>query len=244
MIFCDESSITERFFVLGALFFALNNEASPAPTIAKIEAMLKGLKKQYGLFGRVKWTSVPSARQKNKLDGYKSLMEVFATTKGIRFKCMVLDTKQYPLNNKKRWRGDSLVGYLKFYCVFLSDGLMARYPGHFYDITIDNYSFREGNDSQDLRSSVEGRYVNKTKKSRFHRHCEIKTADEEDSNLLQLTDILTGAVAFSWNGGKQRTSARAASKIELVSLLEKHFSINLSYPTARNRFGIWQFKTK
>jgi Protein of unknown function (DUF3800) len=134
MIFCDESSQAERFFVLGALYFALKADADHAIEIAKVEKNMREIKAKHGLHGRVKWEKVPSANQKNKLDGYKRLIKVFAATKQVRFKCMVLDTTKYPLDNRARWRGDALVGYLKFYCVFLSDGIMVHYPGHFYDI--------------------------------------------------------------------------------------------------------------
>jgi hypothetical protein len=41
-------------------------------------------------------------------------------------------------------RGTPLVGYLEYYWVFLTDGFMVKWPWYFYDITIDNYSFREG----------------------------------------------------------------------------------------------------
>ena len=209
------------------------------------EAGVEKLKRNYGLFGKVKWEKVPAASQVKKLDGYKAILQTFLQNPELRFKCMVVDTHKYPLDNKKRWRGDSLIGYLKFYCTFLSDGLMCRIPGHFYNITMDNYSFREGHDSRDLRESVEGRYQNKAKQSRWHRHCELETAREEDSIFLQFTDLLTGAVAFCWNGGKERDSLRAASRKELVSILENHFKSSLNNPTPMaSRFSIWEFKAQ
>jgi Protein of unknown function (DUF3800) len=244
MIFCDESSQKERFFVLGALYFAFKADSDHVANIALMEKQMRDVKAKHGLFGRVKWEKVPAAQQKNKLEGYKAVIKMFTVAEGVRFKCMVLDTNKYPLDNRVRWRGDALVGYLKFYCVFLSDGIMVRHPGHFYDITIDNYTFREGCDSDDLRMSVEGRYVNKTKKNRLQRHCDLSTANEEDSNLLQLTDLLTGAVAFCWNGGKLRNSGRAASKKQLVELLESKFNISLDRPRFNGRFGIWEFSAK
>jgi hypothetical protein len=33
--------------------------------------------------------------------------------------------------------------------------------GHFFDITVDNYAFREGDDSQKLRDTLDGRYLKK-----------------------------------------------------------------------------------
>jgi hypothetical protein len=52
---------------------------------------------------------------------------------------LVLDTHKYRLDNADRWAGDALVGYQKFYCVFLADGLMKRYPNYFYEIVVDGF---------------------------------------------------------------------------------------------------------
>jgi hypothetical protein len=32
----------------------------------------------------------------------------------------------------------------EYYWAFLTDGFMVKWPWYFYDITTDNYSFREG----------------------------------------------------------------------------------------------------
>jgi Protein of unknown function (DUF3800) len=191
MIFCDESSQTEKFFVLGALYFIVKAEVDHKAQVALIEAQLRELKERYGLFGRAKWEKVPPAGQENKLEGYKRLIRWFQATRDMRFKCMVVHTTKYPLDNRERWQGDPLIGYLKYYYTFLCT-IMSKYPGHFHDITIDNYTFREDNGSQKLRDTVEGRYRNKnTSVSRLYRNCDLRTGNEEDSNLLQLIDLLT-----------------------------------------------------
>jgi hypothetical protein len=139
------------------LYFALNSSSDRTAEIASLEKRSIDLKAQHGLFRRVKWEKVPSPQQHDKLEGYKSLIRDLAANRNMRFKCMVVDTTEYPLNNRTVCLGDLLVGYLKFYTVFLADGIMVTYPGYFYDITIDNYPFREGHDSHRLRLSVEGR---------------------------------------------------------------------------------------
>lgn len=116
--FCDEScQNAHRFFVLGAIFFAFKEKADVNAAIQQIEEQLRLKKQEYSLTGRVKWQKVPS-KAGRYLEGYKALLRDVLETEGVHFKAMVVDTLKHPLDNKKRWEGDPLVGYSKFYCVF------------------------------------------------------------------------------------------------------------------------------
>jgi len=240
MIFCDESSQNEKFYVVGGLYFRLDSRTDYKSEVAALEKRFTDLKAEYGLFGRVKWEKIPPATQHNKLEGYKSLIRDLATIKDMKFKCMVVDTTKYQLDSKTVCFGDPLVGYLKLYCVFLTDGIMVKWPGYFYDITIDNYSFRDGQGSDLLWRTVEGRYLKKTLRTRLFRHCDLVTAEEENSNLLQLTDLLVGAVAFCWNGGRLRTSARSSTRKQLVEVIERSYGgVRLDKNEPNGKFRIW-----
>jgi hypothetical protein len=248
MLFCDESSQKQQFFVLGALYFRMESSSDRTAEIASLEKRFSDLKAKHGLFGTVKWEKVPSPQQRNNkpegyLEGYKSLVRDLASISDMKFKCMVVDTTKYRLDDKTVCLGDELIGYLKFYTVFLTDGIMVKWPGYFYDITIDNYPFREGQDSNRLKLSVEGRYRKRTGKTYLQRHCDLVTANEEDSNLLQLTDLLVGAVAFCWNGGMLRTSARSSGRKQLVEVIRRSYGgVRLDGQQHKGRFVIWKME--
>ena len=89
---------------------------------------------------------------------------------------MVIDTHEYPLGNRELWGGDALVGYEKFYCVFLADGLMRRYPGFYYEVVVDEFS---GCSASVLERSAEGRYVKRAKPEGAMSHCSVKSGDDE-----------------------------------------------------------------
>lgn len=209
-----------------------------------LEGKLAELKADYGL-GIAKWEKVP--KPSRKLDGYKALVKYAATLqKWVRFKCMIVNTHAYPLDHSILNDRDSLVGYLKYYTVFLTDGIMLSQRGYFYDITIDNYSFRPktGHDSHHLGESVERRYVRKSRKAHLkQRHSQLKTANEEYSNLLQLVDILVGAVAFCRNGGLGRTSGRSVGMKEIAGVIQESYGgVRLEkYQQSRGAFVIWNF---
>ncbi len=244
VVYSDESSQNaHRYFVVGGIFFGLRESADVEAVLQQLESHLQTVKDEYGLRGRVKWDKVPT-RPGRFLDGYKAFLRGFLEDKRANFKCMIVDTSKYPLGNRKLWGGDPLVGYLKFYCVFLSDGLLSRYHHYFFDIRIDQYQFRPDCDCQLLEDTVERRFIKKKKPEPCLEYCSVKALDERQHNLLQLADLLVGTVAFVWHGGMQRTSARSRSQQELVHLVQTTRKVDLSRPTrwAEDWFNIWELK--
>jgi len=246
VIYSDESSQQAiHFCVYGGLSFWCPNDILKSE-IAKLEIGLAALKEKYGL-RLVKWEDVPTPSR--KLEGYKALVEYLASyvvspRQRINFKCMVVDTHKYPLDEKEITGRDPLVGYLKFYTVFLTTGIMLAQKGYFYDITIDDFTPRPPkHDSRSLAKYVEARYVRLSgKKDLKQRHSDLKTAKEEDSNLLQMVDILTGAVAFCWNGGMSRDSRRSVGMKELVGVIRRNYvGVKLDAPSHKGPLKIWKY---
>jgi hypothetical protein len=259
-IFSDESSQDEHFFVLGALYFWWKTE-DYKNQIAKFEAELAEIKAKHKI-NVIKWQDVPKASL--KLDGYKACIEYVASqTKnvknehgesiggGLRFKCMVVDTKKYPLKKKAVGATDKLVGYLKFYTMHLADGIMRTQPGYPFDITIDEYEWRPAtrHDAIALGGAVEGRYLeefqpeDKTIDKHKFQHSVLNAVDDKDSNLIQMADLLTGAVAFVRNDGMSRTSGVTPTRIELVDLIQRSYrGVRLNQSRPFGTFGIWDFK--
>ncbi len=183
------------------------------------------------------------------MEGYKALISYLASYRlslkqRIGFKCLVVDTHKYPLDEKEITGRDPLVGYLKYYTVFLTNGIMLAQRGYYYDITVDDFSSRPPKyDSQSLAKYVEGRYVRISKKRELRqRHSELKTAKEEHSNLLQMVDVLTGAVAFCWNEGMSRDSRRSVGMKELVAVIQESYGRKLGENSKpKGQFVVWKF---
>jgi hypothetical protein len=272
-IFSDESSQDEHFFVLGALYFWWKTEdyknqiAKFESELAEIKAKhgisvikwqdvpkaslkLKGYKAciEY-LASQIKNHSAPSCAVSGLLKG--DVPERRSIGGGLRFKCMVVDTTKYRLKNKATGAFDKLIGYLKFYTLHLADGIMLTQRGYFYDITIDDYEWRPAtrHDAVALGKAVEGRYLeqfqpeDKTIDKYKFQHSVLKCVDDKDSNLIQMADLLTGAVAFVRNGGLLRSSGVSVGRAELVGLIQKSYrGVRLDQARAFGPFDIWEFK--
>ncbi len=212
-----------------------------------VDALEKGLgqiKKDFHLSDTLKWTKAPSRGQYQ--EGYKQFLSAFLEEHRWYFRCIVVDTQRYPLDHPMVMSGDPLVGYLKFYCTFLADGLMKNKTDYFCDIRIDRYSFRVGNGSSDLQRSVQGRFIKKASNNKYDDYCKVTVLDSSAHNLLQMTDLLVGAVAFVWNGGMSKSSAHAEAKKALVQFIQEKRGIDLSRPSKawEHGFNIWEFRAK
>jgi hypothetical protein len=160
-----------------------------------------------------------------------------------------VDTKKYPLKNKAVGSTNKLVGYLKFYTVHLADGIMLTQRGYPFDITIDHYSSDERHGSVSLGRAIEGRYLEQFKpddksinKYKFQ-HSVLKTVDDKTCNLVQMADLLAGAVAFVRNGGMLRPSNVSIGRMELVEVIRKSYrGVRLDRPQPFGPFGIWEFR--
>jgi hypothetical protein len=246
VVYCDESSQNNhRYFVVGGVFFALKESADVSTNTERIEKDLQAIKDKHALNATVKWEKVPT-NQGQYFDGYKALLKDFLDAELVNFKCMVVDTSSFPLANPRRWGRDPLVGYLKFYCVFLSDGLLSRYKKYFLDVRMDHYAVRPDCDHKLLEDTVVKRFVKKRRPEPCLEYCSVTPLDHKAHNLLQLADLLVGSVAFVWNGGMLRTSSRSKTRQELVRLIETTRKVDLGKPTAwgNDWFNIWELKPK
>jgi hypothetical protein len=248
VVFSDESSQDEDYVVLGGLYF-WHPSNDYKNQIATFESELQALKNEYGI-RLVKWQGVP--KPSLKLKGYKALIRYLASQQNkIRFKCMIVDTNKYQLGHPTINNGDKLVGYMRYYTLFLADGIMKAQKGYFYDNTIDDYSWRPetGHDSIHLGKWVEGRdrkyfKSDSTLDPRRFQLSELKTADDKDSNLIQVADLLAGAVAFCRNGGLDRTSNVSIGRQELIEVMRQSYGgVRLDkYQQYKGPFRIWNFE--
>ena len=175
------------------------------------------------------------------LTGYKELVGFYLENPQVCFRCMVVDTRQYSLSSPEFTGRDQELGYRRFLCVFLADGLMKWLADYFFVIRVDKKETRPNYTIEDLADATNGRFIKRegTRRSAFLHYCAIEEVGSKQWCTLQVADILTGAVAAKWNA-----RIRAKGKLEMTRHIEEKLGIDLLKPTppSRKRFNIWQFQ--
>jgi len=224
-VYVDESSQTKhRYLVLGAIVTRMIDVQKIHSLIAK--ARLPELPK-----GEIKWTKVSKA----KLAAYKRLIDIiFDNHEDMHFHSLFVDTTQQ--DHKKYNEGDSEIGFNKE-IYQLANKVARLYTREYFHIYPD---YRDTKNSPEELRLILNRSAAKRGDRRDWpvRRCQFR--DSKDTLLLQLTDVLIGAIAFQLNGHDKASDASAA-KVELAKYITKRAGISdVSKGTARAvKFSVW-----
>lgn len=201
-VYCDESRpdmFTSRrseaqFLVIGSLWL-------PTDAREEMKQAIHGLRDKHSVGGEFKWRKVTPSRQ----DFYLELASWFiAMGDRLRFRCIAVDHSQVDL---KLYHGDDQeLGFYKFYYQLLHHWILDF---NRYSVFCDFKRNREPDRLHVLQQCLG--YTNLTSYIQ-----QVQAIRSRESVLLQLTDVLTGAVSARLNA----TLNRGTAKHELVSALE------------------------
>lgn len=201
-VYIDESSQTKhQYLVLGALVISLTDSKEFERAIQK--ARLPELP-----LGEAKWTKV----SKGKLTAYKRMVDSFFDhQKKAHFHSLFVDTTKQDHNRFNNGSRD--IGFNKE-IYQLATKVAKLYPDSFFHLYPDHRDTTQTPD--DLRLMLNrGRQKKQDQRDWPFRRCQFRNSKEV--LLLQMTDILTGAIAFELNG---HSTAFDASPAKIA--LSKH----------------------
>jgi hypothetical protein len=223
--YSDESSQNgHRYLVIGTL--AIFRSKVPA-----LLAKLQQARNDNNHTGELGWTSINSYKFGTYID-WLDIFAEFARPQFLRFSALVLDTSKVDHS----WNdGDKELGFNKLLYQLLLHRVGARYG-----------SERPLNGYLDHRTTVHtpetlrqilnaglGKYRG-IKTNPFQR---IQFRDSKQCDLIQLTDILTGAIAFHMNGhGK-----KAGTRKEKIGLCQEIRNLRATDQLVQRQFDIWHF---
>lgn len=225
-IYCDESCHLEQddsnCMVLGAI-------SCPKEKVHMFSEELRNLKVKHGLSKKyeLKWTKV----SETKLDYFKDVIDFFQENKELSFRAVVADKTHLCHDNFHQTHDD---WYYKMY-YFLLRYLIS--PPETYNVYLDIKDTHGGSKVsklQDILNHTLYKFYNETVKN-------IQIIRSDESELLQLSDFILGAVAY-----KNRNLSSSNSKLELCRYLESATSTSLISSSLLNntKFNIFMWKPR
>jgi len=221
-LYCDESNIqSARFMLIGGLWIPQRTEFS-------LREHLTNVRRVFNMTAEFKWTKV----SQSKLPAYTAWLDCFFGNKDVGFRCIVIDTKL--LDYRAFHKGDHELGFYKFYYQLVSRNIQ---PENLYWLYTDERTNRKKNRLEVLKI-VTNRYWMKQSGAEPLRGVEPRRSHDED--LLQLTDVLLGALGYTWN-----ESTESPAKLSLIAHIRKRLgwpSLKQSTSPSATRFNVWQWR--
>lgn len=225
-LFCDESrqdllasasSITEtnRFCCIGGL-------SIPTGKMETIKSRIKLLKKQHDVLGEIKWGTVSNS----KLQFYIDLVDLFFEDENLCSRVVVIDATK--IKNNIFNNNDQELGYYKFYYQLLVHWLLCN---NSYRVYTDQKTNREKKRLQDLRRIVNMQFPTSSP------ILSIQAIDSKESVILQMQNVLMGAVAYKYN---YNGNGKSSAKETVVARIEQHLHHSICGTSAsEHKFNVF-----
>ncbi len=226
-LYCDESrqdlivkrssiNSNNRYICIGGIMV-------PNGHREKLKSDIKELKQKHNLFGELKWGSVST----NKVQFYLELIDLFFDTNNpIDFRTVVIDAEE--IDNDVYNDSDHELGYYKFYYQLIFHWIN---PNHNYYIFTD-YKTNKDRARLNLLKLV----LNRATRSDCIEI--IQSLNSKESLLLQMQNVLMGAVGYKFNYGDTGISL---AKKAVVERIEKYLGHQIN-PTVKNykKFNVFK----
>lgn len=222
-IYCDESCHLETdgqpIMVIGAVW-------CPTSEVRRISRELRELKSTYQARGELKWIKISKARHAF----YKALIEYFFAEAALNFRCLVVEDKKR-LNHEYFNQGRHDTFYYKMYYYMLRNILLRTNK---YNIYLDIKDTRSAQKVRELSEILcntvydfTGEMISRIQNIRSH-----------ESEILQLADLLIGAVGYK-NRELSGNSAKEAVVAQIMGRVGHDLCV--STPPWQEKFNLFVF---
>lgn len=225
-IYCDESRHTsdpgDRYAVIGAL-------QCPRQEKRRLVNSIHRLKAKHNAQGEFGWKRLSP----NRVLFYTELLELFLSEQALRFRCIVVDRTR--LDHDAFNDGDAELGFYKLYYQMLVHWLQ---PEHDYHLYLDWQQNAATHRFVELKTVIARKLSGRAKIV-----C-LEPVQSETQPLVQLADLLIGAVGYQWNERNQAPGA-SATKVDFCNRLATGLGREtLACGTSRNeeKFNVFAWR--
>jgi hypothetical protein len=214
----------------------------PSTNVSEFNNTMQKFRIEQKMFAELKWTKVTN----QKLSEYKRFVEYFFAlnnTDKLHFHCIIIDNHE--VNNKKHTRRDKEIGFYKFYYQLLLHCFGKRYcQDEKEDRFIVYLDYRNTTYSLNTLKIVLNRGMKKKYTVGTSPFVSIEPRDSKKSELVQINDIILGAIGFQKNGYDLLAGTRESKK-ELSRYIAEQAGLadlKRDSPWGNDRFTIWNFR--
>lgn len=223
-VYCDESrpealygeNSADKYMVIGGVWL-------PKEQRTTIKNKIKELQKEHNVYGEIKWKNVSPS----KLNFYIDLVNLFFSIDSLRFRCIVVNSEKVDLDYYHNSDGE--LGFYKFYYQLLFHWCE---PLEKYWIFLD-YKRNKETDRLHTLSNV-------LNNASFSYIKSVQAIESKESILIQLADVLIGAVGYKYN--YYNTSD---AKLKILETIERNIGhpIQSTYKSAR-KFNVFEIELR
>lgn len=234
VFFADEAGITQdRFTVVGGL--CLSKAGAEI-----VYQNMKHFRNEYSMTAELKWSKISDQKQRE----YLNLVELFFAlnnTNRAQFHCLIFDNHTW--NHKVFNNNDSDIGLSKLYYQLLLHQFVKRCGkrGSLFACLDRRTSSTPLGELRDM--------INNAAENKFGLNDrplkQLISKDSKEDDILQLNDVILGAVCAARNGRHLTSDGRRSKRVIAQKVLEKSGLIEFSQnsPPNVNRFTVWNFKS-
>ncbi len=216
--YCDESCHLEHdnypFMLISYISCSYNQVKLHSQNI-------RSLKRKHFFKGEMKW----SALSKSQYPFYKELIEYFFAT-DLQFRAIVIDKSQLKHNEFNQTHDDF---YDKMYFQLLNKKI---YPENNYNIYMDIKDTHSFEKAASLKLYLNRNFVSVRT---------LQIIRSYESELMQLTDVIMGAIAYHLRNNK-----KVIAKNKIIEKIQAHCTLPItqSTPRAADKFNLFYIDLK
>lgn len=211
--YCDESCHLEKD---GAQFMLIGYTSSPYNQVRNHHEYIRNIKAKHGFHTETKW----SALSKSTYPLYAELVDYFFST-DLQYRAIVIDKAQLKHEAFNQSHDDF---YYKMYYQLLNKKISSEFN---YNIYLDIKDTRSAKKVHGLLDYLNRNYISVRNMQNIRSH---------ESELMQLTDIITGALGYHLKGLN-----KVIAKTNIIEKIKAHSKHPLNRSTAleSNKFNLF-----
>ncbi len=211
-LYCDESCHLENdhkaFMLLGYISCAY-------PQVRLHTERIKELKAKHNFYAEIKWNKVNNT----KLDFYIELIEYFFSN-DLRFRAIGVEKSKVKCDD---------------FCKTYDDHYYTMYYQLLYNKINFDYKYNVYLDIKDTLSAYKVGKLRDILNHRFSAFNNVQNIRSEESLLLQLADLILGAISYNKNDAEKKSEAKRI----IIDKIRKHSGGNIDATTYDEKLNLF-----